>query len=74
MLRRVDIGRPDGPRTGTDPPWAVLEIAAQRPLLRHFAGSRLARSAPADAAVARVGTGVASNLHNGRGEFRNPRG
>jgi GNAT superfamily N-acetyltransferase len=65
MLSRVDIDQPDGPGAAPDPPWSALEVAAARMLLRHFAGSPLATAAPADADVAWLITGVASNIHNG---------
>jgi hypothetical protein len=59
----VDFDEPDGPPGRS----AVVGAGdrAQRTLLRHFAGSPLAMSASADAAVSWVITGVASNIHNG---------
>jgi GNAT superfamily N-acetyltransferase len=51
--------------TRQPPPWARLEVAAQKALLRHLARSPLAVAAPPGAPVVWVRTGVASNIHNG---------
>jgi hypothetical protein len=58
------IDQPAG-LAASEPSWSLLEIDAQQPLLRHFAGSPLACTAPADADVRRVLTGVSSTFHNG---------
>ena len=59
------IDQPAGLAASAEPSWSLLEIDAQQPLLRHFAGSPLACTAPADADVRRVLTGVSSTFHNG---------